>query len=81
MEVTEDPEKLKTINEFMYLEDDYKGGVMLVHLLELFRDEIGFDAIAKKVLKPLRGLKVAPYYGCTLTRPKKLPSMTGKSHG
>jgi len=72
MEVTADPEKLKTINDFMYLEEDYKGGVTLVHLLELFRDEIGFETIAKKVLKPLKGLKVAPYYGCTLTRPKEV---------
>ncbi len=70
--VKDDPEKLETLNNFMNLEEDYKGNVKLVHLLEMFRDEIGFQVIAKKVLKSLKGLKVAPYYGCTLTRPKEV---------
>ncbi len=70
--VKDDPEKLKTINEFMYREEDYRGEVKLFHLLELFRDEIGYEEIKKRVIRPLRGLKVAPYYGCMLTRPKEI---------
>ena len=52
-----------------FIEEDYQGTVQTVHLLELLRDEIGFDALAKRVTKPLQGLKVAPYYGCLLLRP------------
>ena len=52
-----------------YLEEDYQGTVQTVHLLEVLRDEIGFAALATRVIKPLRGLKVAPYYGCLLLRP------------
>jgi heterodisulfide reductase subunit B len=62
-------DNLKTINDFMYLEKDYRGGTEVVHFLELLRD-MGFDKIKEKVKKPLTGLKVAPYYGCMMLRPK-----------
>jgi len=50
-------------------EIDYDGQVEVVHLLQVLRDDIGWDTIASKVAKPLDGLRVAAYYGCTLTRP------------
>jgi len=31
--------------------------------------DVGFDAIASRVKKPLSELKVAPYYGCQVVRP------------
>ncbi|MCP4568481.1 MAG: heterodisulfide reductase, subunit B, partial [FCB group bacterium] len=34
------------------------------------RDEYGWDKLKEKVKVPLAGLKVAPYYGCTLLRPR-----------
>jgi len=64
-------EDMKSINDFMYLEKDYKGSVDVVHYLELM-SEIGFDNIAEKMVKPLKDLKIAPYYGCMLLRPKEL---------
>lgn len=70
--VKNDSEKLKTLNDFMYREEDYKGNVEIVHLLELLRDEIGFETISKKVIRKFNELKVAPYYGCMLTRPKEV---------
>ena len=39
------------------------------------RDEIGFDELAKKVVKPLAGKKIAAYYGCLLLRPGKVMQM------
>lgn len=42
------------------------------HLLQLLAEEIGLQAIAAQVVKPLQGLRVAAYYGCLLTRPKKI---------
>jgi heterodisulfide reductase subunit B len=46
--------------------------VKVLHLLELLRDEIEFENVAKKVVKPLKDLKVANYYGCMLVRPKEI---------
>ncbi len=64
-----DPEKLEKLNDFMYDEVDYEGGVRVMHLLELLRDEVGWEAVRERVRRPLEGLRVAPYYGCTLVRP------------
>ncbi len=65
------PDKLETINTFMDEEPDYDGNVEVLHLLELIRDEVGWDKVASKIQKPLKDLKIAPYYGCTLHRPKE----------
>jgi heterodisulfide reductase subunit B len=65
----EDKEKLQKLNDFLYDEVDYEGGVRVMHLLELLRDDVGFDAVKERVVRPLKGLRVAPYYGCTLVRP------------
>jgi len=43
---------------------EYHGTVKVRHLLDVITSDIGYDAIASKVKKPLSGLKVAPYYGC-----------------
>jgi heterodisulfide reductase subunit B len=50
------------------------GSVEVRHLLDIFVNDVGFDAIAEKVTKPLYNLKVAPYYGCLITRPAKMKS-------
>ncbi len=65
-----DEEKRETINLFMDEEVDYLGEVEVVHLLNLLRDEVGWDKLREKIKIPLKGLKVAPYYGCTLQRPR-----------
>jgi heterodisulfide reductase subunit B len=62
----EDPEKRETINRFMDEEVDYGGEVEVVHYLSLLKEEIGWDVLQEKIKVPLRGLKVAPYHGCTL---------------
>ena len=49
----------------------YAGTVTVHHLMDMFVDEIGLDAIREKVVDPLEGLRVAPYYGCQMTRPRK----------
>ncbi|MCL0073640.1 CoB--CoM heterodisulfide reductase iron-sulfur subunit B family protein [Dehalococcoidia bacterium] len=70
--VKNDPSKKDTLNSFMDDEIDYQGEVETVHLLEVLRDDIGWEAIAEKVKVPLKGLIVAPYYGCTLIRPREI---------
>ncbi|MFQ6069944.1 MAG: CoB--CoM heterodisulfide reductase iron-sulfur subunit B family protein [Candidatus Aminicenantales bacterium] len=71
--VKNDPDSLDVINNFMEREKvKYDGGVKVVHLLELLRDEIKFKAVEEKVVNPLRNLKVASYYGCLLVRPREI---------
>jgi heterodisulfide reductase subunit B len=68
-----EPESLEKINNFMTEEEvNYEGDVKVVHLLELLRDDIRFDAIARKVVKPLNHMKIAGYYGCLLVRPREI---------
>ena len=70
--VRKDEEKRKTLNDFMSEETDYKGEVEVLHLLEVLRDEVGWKNLFEKVKKPLKGLKIASYYGCTLLRPQEV---------
>ncbi len=71
--VRANPDALDKMNEFMYDEDmDYEGDVDVTHLVEFLRDKIGFETISREVKKPLKGLRVASYYGCLLVRPKEV---------
>jgi heterodisulfide reductase subunit B len=61
------------INRFMDAEGlAYEGDVKVLHLLEVLRDVIKFENLAQKVVRPLKDLKVASYYGCLLVRPKEI---------
>lgn len=71
--VRKDPAGLEKIHKFMDEEKiAYQGDVRVLHLLEILRDDIKLENIAKKVTKPLQGLKIACYYGCLLVRPKDI---------
>jgi len=72
LRVKENADDLETLNLFMDRENDYKGTVKIIHFLEFLRDEIGFDIIKKKVKRPLKGIKIMPYYGCMLLRPREV---------
>jgi heterodisulfide reductase subunit B len=65
-----EPDKRDRINSFLDEEKDYGGETSVLHLLEFLRDHVGFDELAKKVKRPLEGLRLAPYYGCLLLRPE-----------
>jgi succinate dehydrogenase / fumarate reductase cytochrome b subunit len=39
------------------------------NLLWLLVEDIGLDALREKVVRPLEGLRVAPFYGCYIVRP------------
>jgi heterodisulfide reductase subunit B len=62
-----EPEKRERINAFT--EEPYSGGLRVLHLLEMLRDEVGWDTIKAKVTQPLTGRRLAAYYGCLLLRP------------
>jgi len=67
-----DPDLAEHIN-FALEEDNlnFSGNINVKHLLEMFAQDIGAETIKSKVTKPLEGLKVAPYYGCQILRPRK----------
>ncbi|MCR4437424.1 MAG: CoB--CoM heterodisulfide reductase iron-sulfur subunit B family protein [bacterium] len=66
-----DDEPVRPYKEAPSAQPDYEGEVEVVHLLEVFRDGIGWEKLAKATKHRLAGLKVAPYYGCKLLRPPK----------
>ncbi len=45
------------------------------HLLEILAEDFGLERLGAAVAKPLTGLKIAPYYGCLLTRPPDVPEL------
>jgi heterodisulfide reductase subunit B len=68
----DDAVKRDALNQFMDEEPDYAGEVEVIHLLNFIRDEVGWEKLRAAVKKPLTGLRVAPYYGCTLVRPAEV---------
>jgi heterodisulfide reductase subunit B len=67
-----DPDLLEHIN-FALEEDDLQveGKMKVRHLIEVFIEDVGLEAIKEKTTNPLKGLRVAPYYGCQIVRPRK----------
>ena len=55
-------------NNYLKLDEPYKGETQVVHYLEMLKNEVGFDKIREKVVRPLNR-KVGAYYGCLLLRP------------
>jgi heterodisulfide reductase subunit B2 len=48
----------------------YKPGrVRIRHMLEVLHSDVGEAEVRKMVVRPLTGLRVAPYYGCVWVRP------------
>lgn len=45
------------------------GKLRVRHLLDVIVNDIGLETIAERVTNPLKGLRVAPYYGCLIVRP------------
>lgn len=69
--LNDDPDLKEHINAALE-EDDLKfvGDHTVHHLIDIFADEILSDKFKNAVKQPLEGLRVAPYYGCQIVRPK-----------
>ncbi|MEW6243414.1 MAG: CoB--CoM heterodisulfide reductase iron-sulfur subunit B family protein [Bacillota bacterium] len=65
--VAKDPDVQGKLSAFV--ETDYRGDARVLHLLEVLKTDLGFEALKERVTRPLTGLSVAPYYGCLLLRP------------
>jgi len=48
---------------------EYSGKTEIRHMVEVLIDDLGYEELAKPVVKPLDGVKVAGYVGCQTNRP------------
>ena len=62
-------EDTKTAMAEAGLGKDYKGEVPIRHMVEVLIEDLGYDALAKPVVKPLADIKIAGYVGCQTNRP------------
>ena len=73
--VNDDAQKSKDFRDTVARYDDelaYSGNAEVLHYLEVLKNHIGFEELAKKVKKPLTGKKIGAYYGCMLLRPSSI---------
>ncbi len=47
----------------------YNNTVNVRHFLDVIVNDIGQEDVKEAVTRPLKGLKIAPYYGCQISRP------------
>ncbi len=47
----------------------YEGKQAVRHMVEVLIDDLGYEELAKPVVKPLDGIKIAGYVGCQTNRP------------
>jgi succinate dehydrogenase / fumarate reductase cytochrome b subunit len=50
----------------------YDGGIEVKHLLWLIAEGDGYEKLKEAAHRGLKGLKIAPFYGCQILRPSKL---------
>ena len=70
-----DEEFAMKVNNYIKLDTPYHGETKVIHYLDMLRDVVGFDKLAAAVKNPLKGKKIAAYYGCLLLRPGKVLGM------
>jgi heterodisulfide reductase subunit B len=59
---------------------EYTGSVEVKHLLEVIRDDIGYEKIRKSVEKMYDGVRLAAHYGCHVTRPYEILHVDDPEH-
>ncbi len=64
------PEIKQRVNEALKTVGlDYEGKTKVRHPLDILANDFGIENLARHVKNPLKGLKVASYYGCQVVRP------------
>ncbi len=70
--IKEDDDLAEHINYALEADDlQLEGNLNVHHLIDIFANEVGSEGIKEKVSNPLEGLRIAPYYGCQIVRPRK----------
>lgn len=52
--------------------EKYPDDIKVLHMLDVITEKVGIEALAEKVVQPLKGVRVVCYYGCLITRPPKV---------
>lgn len=58
------------VNEL--LDKPYSGGVTTKSVLQIIFEDYGVEALKARMVKSLKGLSFAPYYGCIMNRPPEI---------
>lgn len=64
-------ERIKANDVLAKCELEFTGKTDVKHLLWVLLEDYGLEKIKTKIKKPLKGLKIAGFYGCHLLRPEK----------
>jgi heterodisulfide reductase subunit B len=69
--MAETPELAEKVNLALAAGDLHyqPDSVRVRHMLDIIVNDVGYEVIGEKVVKPLYDLRVAPYYGCLIVRP------------
>ncbi len=66
----EDKQLKERINSHLkHVGMEFKGTIEIKHLVQMLKEDVGFEKIKNTVQRPLNGLKVAEHCGCHLLRP------------
>ncbi|MDQ5984854.1 MAG: heterodisulfide reductase subunit B2 [Syntrophus sp. SKADARSKE-3] len=72
-EISTNPKKRESVTAA--LGKVYDGTVKVRHFVDIVMEDIGVSAFKKALTHTLGGLKVAPYYGCLMSRPPEVAGL------
>jgi heterodisulfide reductase subunit B len=49
---------------------EYRGTIKVRHPLDVLVNDVGIERIKEKAVRSLKGIRIAPYYGCQIVRPE-----------
>jgi heterodisulfide reductase subunit B len=59
---------------------EFKGTIRVRHIATIVRDDVGLDALAASVTRPLEELRIAIHYGCHLLKPQRVMEVDDPAH-
>ena len=72
-ELDNDKELRDEVNSILEEEGlKYTGTSNVKHLLQIFREDIGYNAVESAIVTPYDGVRLAAHYGCHVTRPPEI---------
>jgi heterodisulfide reductase subunit B len=69
-ELREDPALKGEVQEI--IEAELSGTLRIHNLVQFIREDVGLEAVTARMKRPLAGLKVVPYYGCFMVKPRQV---------
>jgi heterodisulfide reductase subunit B len=69
-EISQDQKTAETVRGI--IETNLEAQFTIQNILSFFRNTVGLEVLKSKTKRPLKGLKVIPYYGCYLVKPRQV---------